>query len=275
MFSNSVVWITGASSGIGQALALEFANSGSKLILSGRNKEALEAVKKHCVSSGSADTDILLLPFDVTNEEIYSLMVEKAKSFKGRIDILINNAGISQRSNLLETKMSTYRKLFDIDVFAPMALTKAIVPIMIEQGNGNIVVTSSVAGKIGVPFRTGYCAAKHAVMGFFDALRTELAQHNIKVTTITPGYIHTNVSKNAITGDGSTFGKTDASIEGGMSVNECAKIILRGLRKGKPEIAVGEGLEMKILLLKRFFPNFVFKIMAGQYKKIAASNQLE
>jgi short-subunit dehydrogenase len=146
---------------------------------------------------------------------------------------------------------------------------------MIEQGSGHIAVTSSVAGKVGVPFRTGYCAAKHAMMGFFDALRSEVTQHNIKVSTITPGYIKTNVSKNAVTGDGSTFGKTDISIENGMQVDACAKVIFKGLQKAKKEIVVGKGLEMIILKLKRFFPNLVFKIMESQYKKIAASNRLE
>ena len=269
------VWITGASSGIGRALALQFASANTKLILSSRNKQALEKVKQFCTKKDMKESDILVLPFDLTDEDQLDSIVEQAKYFSGKLDLLINNAGISQRSSLLDTEMSTYRKLFDIDVFAPIALTKLVVPIMIEQGSGHIAVTSSVAGKVGVPFRTGYCAAKHAMMGFFDALRSEVTQHNIKISTITPGYIKTNVSKNAVTGDGSTFGKTDISIENGMQVDACAKVIFKGLQKAKKEIVVGKGLEMIILKLKRFFPNLVFKIMESQYKKIAASNRLE
>jgi len=277
MNNNKVVWITGASSGIGRALALQFAAVNSKLILSSRNAEALNRVKQLCIAKNinMNEADIFVLAFDVTDEKNIENIVAQAKSFNERIDLLINNAGISQRSSLLDTEMSTYRKLFDIDVFAPIALTKLVIPIMIKQGSGHIVVTSSVAGKIGVPFRTGYCAAKHAMMGFFDALRTEVAQHNIKVSTITPGYIKTDVSKNAITGNGSTFGKTDQSIENGMPVEECAKVIVSGLRKGKPEIAVGQGPEMVVLKLKRFFPRLVFKLMAKQYKNISVSNELE
>ena len=276
MSSNKqTIWITGASSGIGRALALQFALANTKLIISSRNKEALEKVKQLCIEKDMKKSDILVLPFDVTNESQLPSIAEQAKCFSGKLDLLINNAGISQRSSLLDTEIATYRKLFDVDVFAPIALTKLVIPIMIEQGSGHIAVTSSVAGKIGVPFRTGYCAAKHALMGFFDALRSEVAQHNIEVSTITPGYIKTDVSKNAITGDGSTFGKTDASIENGMQVDACAKIICKGLRKGKNEIVVGEGLEMIILKLKRYLPNLVFRIMEGQYKKIAASNRLD
>ncbi|PHS18303.1 MAG: short chain dehydrogenase [Kangiella sp.] len=275
MFKNKVIWITGASSGIGKALAIDFSNRGAHLILSSRNQEQLNAVKVLCESNLQTENSILVLPYDAVKEDAIPQLVEQAKNFKGKIDYLINNAGISQRSGVLETEMSTYRKLFDIDVLAPIALTKAVLPIMIKQNSGHIAITSSVAGKLGVPFRTGYCAAKHAVMGFFDALRTEVFQYNIKVSTITPGYIRTNISKNAVKGDGSSFGKVDASIEGGMDVAECAKVIIKGLEKDKPEIPVGIGLEMKLLWLKRLFPKLVFKIMNGQYKKIAKSNQLD
>ena len=278
MFNNKVVWITGASSGIGKALAFEFASRGASIILSSRNEEQLEIVKNKCIKFSNEKNEkqtFLVLPYDAMQEKSVPELVAQAKSFKGRIDFLFNNAGISQRSSVLATELSTYRKLFEIDVLAPIALTKAVLPIMIEQQSGHILVTSSVAGKVGVPFRTGYCAAKHAVMGFFDALRTEVVQYQIKVSTITPGYIQTDISKNAVTGDGSSFGKVDASIEGGMKVEDCAKVIIRGIIKNKPEIPVGVGMEMKILWLKRFFPKLVFKIMNGQYKKIAKSNQID
>ena len=268
-FADKVIWITGASSGIGEALAVAFAGEGARLILSSRNEEALGRVKSQCDEISHAPNRSLVLPLDISEESLLADKVAQAYEFGDGIDLLINNAGISQRSSCLTTEMSTYRTIFDVDVFGQIALTKLVLPIMIEQGQGHIAVTSSVAGKIGAPFRTGYCAAKHAVMGFFDALRSEVQQHNIRVTTITPGYIRTNISANAVAGDGSTFGKDDADIKNGMSAQECAKVILTGLKKAKNEIAVGSGAEMHALWIKRFFPNLLFRIVNKQYQKSA------
>lgn len=271
MFKNKVVWITGASSGIGQALANEFAQQGARLILSGRQEAALSNVSHDCQKAGLPLANIKLLSFDVTDEAALPKMVEQAYGYWGSIDMLINNAGISQRSLVLDTEMETYRKLFEVDVFAQIALTKAVLPHMIESGSGHIVITSSVAGKLGAPLRTGYCAAKHAVMGFFDALRVEMAHQNIRVTTITPGFIRTNISANALNGDGSTFGKVDEYIAGGMEVNDCARVIMRGFKQGKQEIAVGKGIEMQMLKMKRYLPNLFLKIMNKQYEKALKS----
>jgi len=185
------------------------------------------------------------------------------------IDLLINNAGISQRSTALETQMDTYRAIFEVDVFGQIALTKHVLPAMIKQGSGHIAVTASVAGKMGVPFRTGYCAAKHAVMGFYDALRAEVTHKNIVVSTIVPGFIHTNISANAVAGDGSKFATVDDDISGGMSAQDCAKVVIAGLSKHKAEIAVGTGLEMHALWIKRFFPSLLNKLMLKQYHKRA------
>ena len=273
MFNNQVVWITGASSGIGEALALEFAGQGARLILSARNQDRLNEVKSKCDAIAGTDNS-LVLPMDITDESSLVSKVESVKNWGGRIDMLINNAGISQRSSCLETEMSTYRTLFEVDVFGQIALTKAVLPIMLEQGSGHFVATSSVSGKIGVPFRTGYCAAKHAVMGFFDALRTEVDHHNIKVTTITPGYIRTPISANAIVGDGSAYGQEDNEIRGGMEVAECANVIVKGLMRAKPEISVGNGFEMNALWLKRYFPKFLMKMAAKQYAKMAKNNDI-
>jgi NADP-dependent 3-hydroxy acid dehydrogenase YdfG len=260
MFKDKVVWITGASSGIGEAIALEMSGQGAKLVLSARRESELERVKEACVASGAPADSIFVLPLDVTDEASMTDKVNAASAQWGRIDMLFNNAGISQRSLCVDTDMETYRRLFDVDVFGQIALTKAVLPLMIAQGNGHLAVTASVAGKIGAAKRTGYCAAKHAMMGFFDALRTEVTRQGIRVTTITPGYIRTSISENALNGDGSTFGKMDKNIAGGMDVKECASVIMRGFEKGKYEIPVGEGPEMKALLLKRFFPNKLFKM---------------
>lgn len=266
MFKDKVVWITGASSGIGEALALQFAAEGARLALSARREPELQRVRQRCLERGLASDRVLVLPLDVTDHASMPAAVAAVVEAFGRLDMLINNAGISQRSRCVDTDMAVYRALMEVDVLGQIALTKQALPLMARQGSGHIAITSSVAGKIGAPFRTGYCAAKHAVMGFFDALRAEVAQQGIRVTTITPGFIRTNISLHALRGDGTEFGQVDADIEGGMDVTRCAEVIMDGFRKGTPEIAVGEGMEMKALWLKRLFPSKVFKLaekMAG------------
>jgi len=262
MFKDKTVWITGASSGIGEALALQFAAQGARIVLSARRIDELDRVRDACTSQGLSAGNVLVLPLDVTDFESMPAAVNTVCSAFGRIDMLINNAGISQRSLCVDTDMSVYRRLFEVDVLGQIALTKAVLPLMLGQGSGHIVITSSVAGKIGVPLRTGYCASKHAVMGFYDALRAETSRHGITVTTITPGFIKTNISVNALKGDGSELGEMTGEISGGMEVNRCAGVIMEGFRKGTPEIAVGEGMEMKALWLKRFFPRAIFKKVA-------------
>jgi dehydrogenase/reductase SDR family member 7 len=261
MYEGQVIWITGASSGIGEALALEFAASRARLVLSARRQSELQRVRDRCLEQGLGAADVLVLPLDVTDYDAMPAAVARVIAAFGRIDMLVNNAGISQRSLCLDTDMAVYRRLMEVDVLGQIALTQQVLPVMVEQGSGHIVVTSSVAGKVGAAYRTGYCAAKHAVMGFFDALRAEVAQHGIAVTTLTPGFIRTDISVNALRGDGSTFNRVDANIAGGMDAGSCARVILRGLRKGRPEIAVGKGLEMHGLWLKRLFPRALFKIV--------------
>jgi dehydrogenase/reductase SDR family protein 7 len=262
MFKDQVIWITGGSSGIGEALALQFSSEGAKVVLSARREEELRRVKALCISRGLDSDSVLVLPLDVTKQDSMPSAVQQIIDSYGRIDMLINNAGISQRSLCVDTNMSVYQQIFDVNVLGQIALTQSVLPLMIDQGSGHIAITSSVAGKIGVAQRTGYCAAKHAVMGFYDALRAEVARQGIRVTTITPGFIQTNISVNALKGDGSEFGTTDKNIAGGMDVTRCAEVIIKGFRKGIPEIAVGEGIEMKALWLKRFFPRLVFRTVA-------------
>ena len=263
-WKGKTVWITGASSGIGEALAIEISKYGANLVLSARREDVLNSVAENC---GSANT--LIVPLDVTQEEQIADATKTVLDRFGKVDLLINNAGISQRSLAVDTQMDTYRKIFEVDVFGQIALTKAVLPSMIEQGSGHIAVTASVAGKMGVPFRTGYCGAKHAVMGFYDALRAEVDHHGIHVSTIVPGFIQTAISENAVSGDGSKFGGADRDISGGMEADECASVIIHGLSKRKPEIPVGKGMEMHALWIKRFFPNFLFKLMRKQFEKRA------
>lgn len=263
-WKDKVIWITGASSGIGEAVAKGFADLGAKLVLSARNETELNRVAAECGLD-----QCLVVPMDVTDEASMEPAAAKVKDSFGSLDLLFNNAGISQRSTALETDMATYRTLFEVDVFGQIALTKTVLPIMVEQGRGHIAITSSVAGKMGVPFRTGYCAAKHAVMGFYDALRSEVTHQGITVSTVVPGFIKTNISANAVAGAGSRFEGADRDISGGMSAEACAKIIISGLSKRKSEIPVGDGVEMYALWIKRLFPNLLNKLMVKQFQKRA------
>ncbi|GER08625.1 oxidoreductase [Iodidimonas muriae] len=262
-FEKKVVWITGASSGIGEALAKVLAKRGAKLILSARREDELNRVRTEIIKAGGDGDQYVVLPFDALDEAALDDVVARAKDAFGHIDLLVNNAGISQRSMAVDTDMAVYRKVMELDFFAPISLTQKVLPIMLAQGSGHVAVTASVAGKIGVQLRTGYCAAKHAVMGYFDALRAELAAENIAVTTIVPGFIQTNISTYALKGDATPFGRQTESIAGGMDVMAAAEVIARGFERGKPEISVGKGREMQALWLKRLAPRLLFKMMAS------------
>lgn len=258
--SQKTVWITGASSGIGEALALQYAKDHARLVLSARREDELQRVAERCHDAGLAKDDVLVLPLDVTDWAALPGKVQAVLDTFGQIDLLVNNAGVSQRSLCKDTDMTVYQKLMDVDVMGQIALTKAVLPHMLERGAGHLAVTSSVAGKVGVPMRTGYCAAKHAVMGFFDALRAEVEGQGISVSTITPGFIRTDISRNALAGDGSAYGREDEDIAGGMNVDECAQVVFKGLRAKKREIPVGKGKEMAALWLKRIAPEALFRM---------------
>jgi len=261
-FRDKAVWITGASSGIGESLARAFARRGAKLILSARRETELARVKDEIAAMGIAADRIAVLPFDITDEASLDTVIDAAEAAFGQVDVLINNAGISQRSLALETEMAVYRRIMEVDFFAPVALTQKLLPRMVAQGGGHIAVTSSIAGKVGAQLRTAYCAAKHAVMGYFDALRAEVAQHNIGVTTIVPGFIRTNIARHALTGDATEKGEDSPSIAAGMDPDRAAAVILRGMERDQPEIPVGEGREMALLTLKRVAPRAVFRMVA-------------
>jgi short-subunit dehydrogenase len=265
-FSDKVVWITGASSGIGEALAERMAARGSRLVLSARNEAELQRVASQCRDNGA--TDVLVLPLDITDYSEMEPATRQVLAQYGQIDLLLNNAGVSQRSFCVDTDFSVYRQMMEINVLGQIALTQAVLPAMITRGQGHLAVTASVAGKVGAPLRTGYCAAKHAVMGFFDALRTEVAADGLQVTTITPGFIRTNVSSNALGADGKPTGTTDDDIAGGMDVGECADVILAGFESGEPEIAVGSGPEMGLLQLKRENPVAAFQALEAMANQI-------
>ena len=263
-FGGKTVWITGASSGIGEALAKAFAAQGAAIILSGRRVAELERVAK------SIGGETLVLPFEATEYEALPAVVERAQAWRGGIDLLVNNAGISQRSLGLDTDFDVYRRLMEIDFFAPLRLTQLVLPAMVARGSGHLMAISSVAGKAGSPLRTGYCAAKHAVVGYFDALRAEIDRYGIKVTVVTPGFVRTGIAASAVQGDGSIRGRSDGDIDAGISPDEAAAQVMAGLAAGQREIPVGKagGMEMALLDLKRQDPDRVFDLMAAAAKNL-------
>ncbi|WP_417622078.1 SDR family NAD(P)-dependent oxidoreductase [Parasphingorhabdus sp.] len=267
-FTDKIVWITGASSGIGEALAHAFAAEGAHIILSGRRTEALEQV------AAGITTDTLILPFETTDYDALPGKVEEARSWKGQVDILVNNAGISQRSLALDTHPDVHHKIINVDLLAPIWLTQLLLPHMIAAGGGHIVGISSVAGRVGVPLRTAYCAAKHGLIGYMDALRAETEKlHDIHVTNILPGSIRTNVSRNALTKEGESRGKSDAAIDNGMDPAECARQIVNAVRNNVPELLIAEGGEAMIAKLRQSDPDKCFAMTAAMGAQIAEKYQ--
>lgn len=251
-FKDKVVWITGASSGTGEALAYEFFNKGAKLIISARREKELERVKSACVKS---EDRIFVLPLDLENHNELPDKVKQAINAFGKVDIMFNNGGISQRSFAKDTVIDVDKKLMNINYFGAVIITKLLIPEMIKHKSGHIAVMSSVAGKISVPLRTSYSASKHALHGFFDGLRAELYDYNIKVTIICSGYIKTNIAKNALVDNGEAQNISDSGIENGMLPEVFAKKALKAIRKGKLELLLG-GKEKLGVYIKRFFPVF-------------------
>ncbi|MGB5483111.1 SDR family NAD(P)-dependent oxidoreductase [Parasphingorhabdus sp.] len=263
-FANKIVWITGASSGIGEALATSFAAAGAQIILSGRRTEALEQV------AAGIKTDTLILPFETTDYDSLPTKVDAAQSWKGKVDILVNNAGISQRSLALDTHPDVHHKIINVDLLAPIWLTQLLLPHMIAAGGGHIVGISSVAGRVGVPLRTAYCAAKHGLIGYMDALRAETEKlHNVHVTNILPGSIRTNVSRNALNKEGESRGKSDAVIDNGMEPAECARQILDAVSNKVPELIIAEGTELMIAKLRQSDPEQCFAMTGAMGAQIA------
>ncbi len=253
-----VIWITGASSGIGEALALELAKFPVKLVLSARRKEELERVAS---LTDLSSEDLFVLPMDMLDIDAIPSKVLNVIEYFGQIDMVIHNAGISQRSMVKDTVFQVYRDLMEINFFSIVALTQAVLPHFTQRQKGHFVAISSVAGKIGTPLRGGYGATKHAVIAFFDSLRAEVYPDNIDVTVICPGYIKTQISFNALSGDGSKHNKMDDNQAKGMSPDECAHRIVQAIITKKSEVYIGGWYEVMGVYLKRFFPNLVYKTL--------------
>jgi short-subunit dehydrogenase len=259
-FKDQVVWITGASSGIGEGLAQVFHKEGATVILSARREAELERVKGQCLNGPGA---VHVVPFDVVDAPAREAAAAQVHETTGAVDILVNNAGISQRALGKDTKIEVDRCIMEVNYFAPIALTKLVLPKMIERKSGQLVVTSSVAGKYGIPLRSAYCAAKHALHGYFDTMRIELMPYNIHVCLLVVAGIKSNVSFHALTGDGGVWGKDDWGSGSGMTAIAGGEIIVSGLADGKHEIEIGAGPPMEMLKLKRFDPNALIERMAN------------
>lgn len=257
---NKVIWITGASSGIGEALVYEFAKQQTLIVLSARRESELVRVAKQ---ANLNENNSFILPFDLSNTIKASHYVQQIISEFGKIDILINNGGQSQRSSVIETSVETERSLFEVNYFSAVNLSKAVLPHMLKNGSGKIVVISSIAGKFGFYLRSSYSAAKHALHGYFESLRLENEKKGLSVLMVCPGKIKTNVSVNASSEGGKAHNQMDPSHENAMSAEVCAKQIIRGILNNKEEIFVG-GKELLVVKIKRFFPKLFGKLIRKQ-----------
>jgi short-subunit dehydrogenase len=258
-FSNKVVWITGASSGIGEELAQQLAPQGAHLILSSRNKEKLQMLRENL----SNHKKHLIVPLDLEDSSNFDELAKKVFDEFGRIDILINNGGISQRANASDSSMEVNRKIMEVDFFGNIALTKAVLPFMQMQKSGQILVISSVAGKFGFFLRSAYSAAKHALHGYYESLALEEEHNGISVTIVCPGKINTPISTNAINADGNKHGIMDHNQETGMPVGVCVKRMLHALQSKKREVLIGNK-EIWAVRIKRYFPALFWKIIKKQ-----------
>ena len=258
-YQNKICWITGASSGIGEAIAYELAKHGAHLVLSARSEAKLSQVAKRCMQHGAAET--LVLPIDLG---VPSSIADAFKSFQEKYThpaLLIHNGGISQRAVAAETNSDVERNIMEVNYFGTIYLTKLVMPILMHQKSGQLAVTSSIAGKFGFPLRTSYSASKHAVQGYFESLRTELLPYNIGVNIIIPGRVRTEISKHALDGKGTATDTMDKGLDDGISPEIAAKKIVRDLAKGKKEILVG-GKELLMVFIRRYTPWLFYKIVS-------------
>jgi len=254
--NEKVVWITGASSGIGEALALAFAREGAYPVLSARNVEKLKEVQQKCLQ---LTTKCWVQPLDLFRTDELAEAVQSVIAQAGRIDLLVNNAGRSQRSLAKETPVQIDRDIMELNFFSVITLSKLVLAHMLKQGSGHLVVISSITGKFGFPWRTAYSASKHALQGYFEALRAELVNDHVDVTIVSPGRVNTNVSKNAITESGEAYNKMDDGQANGMPADECAAQIIKAIKKNKKEVLVGKK-ELLMVYIRRFLPALFYKL---------------
>lgn len=255
--TNKVIWVTGASSGIGEACAYIFASKGYKLILTATREERLEKVRQKCIGLGA---ECEILPVDLSQIERLDAITDRAISFFGKIDVMFHNAGISQRGKSVETDFAVDKKIMDVNFFAPVKITKRLLPEMIAGRGGTIAVTTSISGKFGFPLRSAYASSKFALYGFFETVQAEYYAQNIRVVMVCPGRVKTNISYNALEADGSKHAQMDTGQNNGIPAEKAARKIVNAIRKQKPEVLVG-GKELLMVYIKRFFPGLARKIV--------------
>jgi short-subunit dehydrogenase len=256
-YEHKVVWITGASSGIGAALALHLAKFDLKLVISARREQELIEIKDQCKAWPAT---IFVLPFDLTALDSFQHVVDKVIEKFGSIDVLFNNGGISQRSTVKETPIHVDRKIMEVNFFANIHLSKCILAIMLRQKYGHFVITSSLSGKFGFYERSAYAASKHALHGFYESLYLENREDGIKVTIVCPGSIKTNIAMAALNRDGQASASLDERLEKGMTAQLCAQKIIQAVASGKKEVLIGKS-ELIPAYLKRFLPALFWKLM--------------
>jgi short-subunit dehydrogenase len=267
--AGKVAWITGASSGIGAALARDWAARGGHVVLSGRDEARLDAVANECGES-------LILSFDVRDDAALAEATQTALGWKGGVDLAVANAGVSQRSRALKTDMQVFRDIIAIDLTAQIAFAQGLIGPMAARGSGSLAFISSVAGKVGVPMRTAYCAVKFGVAGYADALRAELSQSGVSVHVIYPGSVATNVSRNALAADGSPRGRSDKAIDEGIPAGDAARAMLDGIARGEREIIVARGIEQSLAEMRRtpeaLFDQVAAMVAAGYMDRMEAED---
>lgn len=251
-FTNKVIWITGASSGLGEELALQLSRENAQLILTARNREALAEVQHR------AGGECFLLPADLEKDDLAQLSEAALKAY-GHIDILINNAGVTQRSMAEETQLAVDRRLMEINFFAPVTLTKCLLPHFRARQTGMVVAISSMAGLMGFPLRTSYAAAKHALQGYFETLQVEHTIPGFSALIVSPGRVNTPISLHALTGSGAAHNKMDKGQANGIPVSTCAAKIVAGMRKGKKRVIVARS-ERLLWVFHKFCPSLYYYI---------------
>jgi short-subunit dehydrogenase len=256
-FEDRTVWITGASSGIGEACARELARGGARLILSARRVDRLDALKASLPWPERA----FVLPMDMAEQAAMPDKVAQAQEAFGGVDVLLHNAGISQRSLARDTQMEVYRRIMEVNFFGVVALTGLVLPTMLARGRGHLAAVTSVAGHVGTPLRSAYAASKHALHGYFDSVRAEVHDQGVRVTLICPGFIHTEITQHALTGDGKPLGLLGRGQKAGMSAQACAEQLVEALAQGREELYIGGAKEGLALLLKRAAPTVLSRAL--------------
>ncbi|XP_029914832.1 dehydrogenase/reductase SDR family member 7B [Myripristis murdjan] len=267
---DAVVVITGASSGLGKECARVFHRAGARLVLCGRDATRLQEVVQELTATSDTQTQThipSIVTFDLAETETVGKAAEEILKCYGQVDVLINNAGISYRGNILDTHVSVHRNVMETNYFGPIALTQALLPSMVHRRSGHIVVISSVQGKMAIPYRSAYAASKHATQAYFDCLRAEVDHYGIPVTVISPGYIRTNLSLNAVTGDGSKYGVLDKTTATGRDPRDVAQAVLHAVRHKSKDVVLAGPLPTLAIYLRTLWPALFFRLMSSRARK--------